>query len=120
MGDAEAKTLGTGYNEMASLVSELGGLQKLEELQQHKNEEIYNKVRNPFLLPTITPATISHSPSPFCLMQVIRMIEAYFGVEEETEMNLAPQMAGPNGTFSFGGPGVGGPPTGGFNFQQMH
>lgn len=49
------------------------------------------------------------------------MIETYFGVEDEAEMSLPQQAAGPNGTFSFGGPGgMGGAPSGGFNFQQMH
>lgn len=103
VGDREAKQIGSGYNEMAALVAELGGLQKLEELQNHKNEDIYNKV--------------------------VKMIEAYFGVEEEAEgaamggmgmggagMPGAPGAGGvggaaPNGTFSFDagvGGGVGG------------
>ena len=42
---------------MAALVSELGGLAKLEELQNHRSEELYNKS--------------------------LKLIETYFGVEEE-------------------------------------
>lgn len=67
------------------------------------------------------PALSDPLSSLFLLSQVVKMIETYFGVEDEAEMSLPQQAAGPNGTFSFGGPGgMGGAPSGGFNFQQMH
>lgn len=47
MGDRESKATGSGYNEMASAIAEVGGMVKLEELQQHKHEDIYNKVSHP-------------------------------------------------------------------------
>ena len=54
---------------MALFVSEAEGLNKIEDLQQHSNNDIYEKC--------------------------IKILETYFGVEEEEEMAaLAPQMEG--------------------------
>ena len=83
----------------SALVAELGGLQKLEELQNHKNEDIYNKV--------------------------VKMIETYFGVEEEGDgaamgtggFGGAGMPGGAaNGTFSFDAGVGGGAPGGQFSF----
>jgi importin subunit alpha-1 len=73
-GEEEAKATGT-QNQMAVFVSEAEGLNKIEDLQQHSNNDIYEKC--------------------------IKILETYFGVEEEEEMaNLAPQMEGDQ--FGFG------------------
>lgn len=55
MGDRESKATGSGYNEMASAIAEVGGMVKLEELQQHKHEDIYNKVRHSSLSSALPP-----------------------------------------------------------------
>jgi importin subunit alpha-1 len=74
IGDEEAR-LTNGQNQMAVYVSEAEGLNKIEDLQQHSNNAIYE--------------------------QAIRMLETYFGVEEEEEMAaIAPAMEGDQ--FGFG------------------
>mmetsp|Transcript_4872 Transcript_4872/g.7280 ORF Transcript_4872/g.7280 Transcript_4872/m.7280 type:complete len:561 (-) Transcript_4872:390-2072(-) len=78
-------------NSMAQVIAEADGLNKIEGLQQHETESIYNKS--------------------------VKILETYFGAEEEDEA-IAPQQA--DGQFAFGAPapGFGGPqpPGGGFNF----
>lgn len=88
VGDRDSKLTGSGFNEMASLVAEAGGLAKMEELQNHKQEDIYNRV--------------------------VKIIETYFGVEEEEDRALAPQTQ--NGTYAFGGNMGGVPPGGTYSF----
>lgn len=74
IGEEEAKATNT-QNQMAVYITEAEGLNKIEDLQAHSSAEIYEKV--------------------------IKILETYFGVEEEEEMaNLAPQMQGD--TFGFG------------------
>ena len=74
VGEEESKNTGQP-NSMAIFVSEAEGLNKIEDLQQHSNNDIYEKC--------------------------IKILETYFGVEEEEEMAaLAPQMEG--NTFGFG------------------
>lgn len=105
VGERENKMVGAEYNEMAALVAELGGLQKLEELQNHSSEQLYEKS--------------------------VSLIERFFGVEEEAvEGGVASQAPQPNGTFSFstgemgggagagGGMGGGSQPPGSFNFNM--
>jgi len=83
------KHFGNGANgtlpaslDVPQLMEECDGISKLEQLQEHENENIYNKA--------------------------VRLIEVYFsdddGAAAESE-NLAPQIAS-NGTFSFGFPGA--------------
>lgn len=86
VGAASAAQTG-GTNTMAVYVSEAEGLNKIEDLQQHANTEIYEKS--------------------------IKILETYFGIEEEEEMtNIAPSTE--DGQFGFG---MGGSqPQGGFNF----
>ena len=74
VGEEESKA--TGHpNQMAIFVSEAEGLNKIEDLQQHSNNDIYEKC--------------------------IKILESYFGVEEEEEMAaVAPTMEG--NTFGFG------------------
>ncbi|KAK4537424.1 hypothetical protein CDCA_CDCA12G3449 [Cyanidium caldarium] len=79
-------------NEYARLVEEADGLDKLEALQNHVNEEIYNKS--------------------------VHLIETYFGAEDEDEIQgVAPMAAGGGDGFGFGirdhgggGRGDGAPP----------
>ena len=73
-GDEESRQTGNP-NQMVMLISEAEGLSKIEELQQHSNNDIYEKS--------------------------IKMLETYFDIEEEGEIaNLAPQMDGDQ--FGFG------------------
>jgi HEAT repeat protein len=74
IGEEEAKQTGA-HNAMATYIAEAEGLTKIEELQQHSNNDIYEKC--------------------------IKILETYFGVEDEEEMaQMAPTMEGDH--FSFG------------------
>lgn len=93
VGDEDVRlSNGQSQNQMAIYISEAEGLNKIEDLQQHSNNDIYEKC--------------------------IKILETYFGVEEEEEMAaLAPQMEGdqfgfgmdqqqpPPGNFDFSGGG---------------
>jgi len=90
VGEEDARTTAS-QNQMAVYISEAEGLTKIEELQQHSNNDIYEKC--------------------------IKILETYFGVEEEEEMvGLAPteteagqfgfgmsDAAEPGGAFDFSG-----------------
>ena len=87
VGESESKKTGTGththntHNLMATYIAEAEGLTKIEELQQHENNEIYEKC--------------------------IKILDTYFGVEEEEEMamaGLAPEMAEGGNQFAFNAP----------------
>ncbi|XP_048468857.1 importin subunit alpha-7-like [Rhincodon typus] len=65
LGEQEAKQNGTGINPYCSLIEEAYGLDKIEFLQSHENQEIYQKAFD--------------------------LIEHYFGVEEE-DSSIAPQV----------------------------
>jgi len=85
VGDQAAKQTNEP-NVMASYINEADGLTKIENLQQHENEDIYGKA--------------------------VKILEQYFGVEEE-DTNLAP-VVDPNAQqFTFGAQA---PQQGGFNF----
>jgi HEAT repeat protein len=87
VGDAEMKATGASKNQMATWIEEAEGLDKIEELQSHDNDDIYNKV--------------------------VKIISEYFEGEEEDDGNVAPQIEG--NQFQFGAqqqPGGGGQ----FNF----
>ena len=76
VGEEDAKQSGA-HNQMATFVAEAEGLNKIEELQQHTNNDIYEKC--------------------------IKILETYFGVEDDEEMtNLAPTMDGEQFTFGMG------------------
>uniref|UniRef100_A0A8C9VTK1 Importin subunit alpha n=1 Tax=Scleropages formosus TaxID=113540 RepID=A0A8C9VTK1_SCLFO len=74
LGEQEAKQNGTGINPYCALIEEAYGLDKIEFLQSHENQEIYQKAFD--------------------------LIERYFGVEEE-DSNLAPQVDQNQGQFIF-------------------
>lgn len=74
VGQLDANATGA-HNIMATYIAEADGLNKIEELQHHSNNDIYEKA--------------------------IQILENYFGVEEEEEMaGLAPTMDGDVYTFS--------------------
>eukprot|EP00586_Coscinodiscus_wailesii_P000077 CAMPEP_0172478006 /NCGR_PEP_ID=MMETSP1066-20121228/1680_1 /TAXON_ID=671091 /ORGANISM="Coscinodiscus wailesii, Strain CCMP2513" /LENGTH=564 /DNA_ID=CAMNT_0013237173 /DNA_START=29 /DNA_END=1723 /DNA_ORIENTATION=- len=78
VGDQDAKVSGT-HNQMTTFIAEADGLVKIEELQQHNNNDIYEKS--------------------------IKILETYFGVEDEEEMPaLAPQMVEGGAQFAFAPP----------------
>ena len=90
VGEEEARRTNS-QNPMAVYVSEADGLNKIEELQQHSNNDIYEKC--------------------------IKILETYFGVEEEEEMTtIAPTYNMGGGQFHFG---MDQPPQpqGGFDFS---
>uniref|UniRef100_A0A673B1Y4 Importin subunit alpha n=1 Tax=Sphaeramia orbicularis TaxID=375764 RepID=A0A673B1Y4_9TELE len=74
LGEQEAKQNGTGINPYCALIEEAYGLDKIEFLQSHENQEIYQKAFD--------------------------LIEHYFGVEEE-DSSLAPQVDQSQGQFIF-------------------
>uniref|UniRef100_A0A3B3Z9E9 Importin subunit alpha n=1 Tax=Periophthalmus magnuspinnatus TaxID=409849 RepID=A0A3B3Z9E9_9GOBI len=74
LGEKEAKKNGSGINPYCALIEEAYGLDKIEFLQGHENQEIYQKAFD--------------------------LIERYFGVEEE-DSNLAPQVDQNQGQFLF-------------------
>jgi importin subunit alpha-6/7 len=89
VGDEDAKNTG-GQNPMAVFISEADGLNKIEELQQHSNNDIYERC--------------------------IKILETYFGVEDEEEMaEIAPSMQGDQ--FGFGMDQQGDSPGGAFDFS---
>eukprot|EP00557_Chaetoceros_sp_GSL56_P010238 CAMPEP_0176482474 /NCGR_PEP_ID=MMETSP0200_2-20121128/3394_1 /TAXON_ID=947934 /ORGANISM="Chaetoceros sp., Strain GSL56" /LENGTH=540 /DNA_ID=CAMNT_0017878791 /DNA_START=42 /DNA_END=1664 /DNA_ORIENTATION=- len=92
VGLADATAMGSPHNEMARHIAEADGLTKIEDLQQHSNNDIYEKC--------------------------IRILETYFGVDDEEEMPaLAPGMDG--NQFTFGAEDMeGSTPT--FNFGGGH
>mmetsp|Transcript_47674 Transcript_47674/g.132297 ORF Transcript_47674/g.132297 Transcript_47674/m.132297 type:complete len:240 (-) Transcript_47674:290-1009(-) len=87
VGDTESKQTGQP-NMMAIVINEADGLTKIENLQQHENEDIYGKT--------------------------IKILEQYFGVEEE-DTNVVPAVAPNAQQFGFGTQGQM-PQQGGFNF----
>ena len=62
----------TAYSD---LVDEAGGMELLEELQQHDSEKVYKKA--------------------------VAIIEKYFGGEEDEDENLVPNTTADGGAFSF-------------------
>ena len=72
-------------NVFAQYIDEAEGLEKIESLQNHTNNDIYDKA--------------------------MRLLETYFGLEDDDAQNLVPEVQG--NQFAFGG---GAAPSGGFNF----
>jgi len=76
-----------GINQYATFIEEAEGLDKIEQLQNHSNNEIYEKS--------------------------VKILETYFAAEEEDESSIAPGMDSSQQTFTFGGMNA---PQGGFKF----
>ncbi|CAM9855081.1 unnamed protein product [Ectocarpus fasciculatus] len=97
-GDTEAKAQGQEINQMATYIMECGGMERIEQLQMHDNNNIYNKA--------------------------LKLLERYFGVEDEEDNGIAPLEAEGAQQFAFGQPTQAGtdatfgaqPTQGGFNF----
>lgn len=70
-------------NKFAEIVEEFDGLDTLEELQRHENEEIYEKS--------------------------VKILQKHFDSEEDDGMGMAPEVDESNGQFSFGGFGEANP-----------
>jgi hypothetical protein len=77
-----------GDNKYAEWVEECGGLEHLDNLQKHDNEEIYEKA--------------------------VKILKTYFDGEEDEDTSLAPEMSGTQ--FAFGSKDA--MPTGGFTFTH--
>jgi len=67
---------GNGENAYADIVEECGGLDTLEELQRHENEEVYEKS--------------------------VKLLQDYFESEEDDGMGMAPEVDASTNQFSFG------------------
>lgn len=75
-GDLEAQSNGSGQNMMATYIDEADGITKIQNLQYHENEDIYEKS--------------------------VHMVETFFGVDEEEDQDIAP-TADPNAfQYQFG------------------
>jgi importin subunit alpha-1 len=75
-----------GQNPYAQAVEDAEGLDKIEMLQEHQNEDLYEKA--------------------------VQILEQFFDVEEGEDQNLAPALDMAQGTYAFGAPQ---PQAGGFN-----
>jgi importin subunit alpha-1 len=80
-----------GVNPYAALIDEAEGVDKIEELQNHSNEDIYEKA--------------------------VSILENYFDVEDGEVENLAPSQTS-SMTYAFGGGGVQEASTSRFNFTM--
>jgi hypothetical protein len=90
--DAETEA---GENKYTVKVEECGGLDTLEHLQRHGNDDVYDKA--------------------------VKMIQLYFGEAAEGDSDMEPQVSAESGQFSFGskpGGGSGSTPGGGFDFNS--
>ncbi|XP_047321576.1 importin subunit alpha-1-like [Impatiens glandulifera] len=94
VGEAE-KNLGlTGDNNLyAQMIEDADGLEKIENLQSHDNNDIYEKA--------------------------VKILETYWAEDDDDEEIMPPGIAsqGGEGGFQFGGNGQFPVPTGGFNFN---
>eukprot|EP00937_MAST-01D_sp_MAST-1D-sp2_P002669 g2669.t1 len=78
------------HADIAQLIDEAEGLDKIEELQHHANQQVYEKA--------------------------VHLIEQYFGAEDDEEnQNIQPGMA-EDGSFAFGAAKGTAAPAGGFSF----
>lgn len=92
VGETEKEMAGpTGQNPYVQLIDEAEGVDKIEELQNHSNEDIYEKA--------------------------VALLEQYFDVEDGEVENLAPAVDSSAGVYAFGaGPTA---PSGGFDFGMQ-
>jgi len=87
VGEKDSKSNNTGVNQYATFIEEADGLAKIEELQNHTNNDIYEKA--------------------------VKILEVYFAAEEE-EPSIAPGIDQNQQTYQFGGATPA--PQGGFKF----
>lgn len=86
VGQKEKDTSGAEFNDYSRAIEAVGGLDKIEALQQHSNQEVYEKA--------------------------IRILEVFFMADEEEDIDgVVPENTGAQ--FGFGGVQT---PDGGFNF----
>eukprot|EP00798_Chlamydomonas_sp_ICE-L_P031487 gene31487-6673_t len=79
VGDQMKKLPGSGgVNPYAQQIEDAEGLDKIESLQDHPNEDLYEKA--------------------------VHLLETYFDVDEGEDQNLAPQMDEGGGQYAFGAP----------------
>lgn len=91
MGEAEKALGNTGdTNYFAQLIDDAEGLEKIENLQNHDNNEIYEKA--------------------------VKLLETYWLEEEDGETQQPPGVDGSQAGFQFGG-NQASVPSGGFNFS---
>ena len=92
VGESDKEIAGpTGVNQYAQAIEEAEGVDKIEDLQEHTNEDIYDKS--------------------------VQILEEFFEVEEQEVENLAPQIDSTAGTYAFSAPQPGaGAHTGAFQF----
>lgn len=92
VGEVEKELQGAnGVNPYAQLIDEAEGLDRIEHLQNHAHEEIYEKA--------------------------VSILENFFDVEDGEVENLAPQIVAGQGTYAFGAnQGQQGNQGGAFNF----
>lgn len=77
VGEVEKELQGlNGVNPYAQQIDEADGLDRIEHLQNHAHENIYEKA--------------------------VSILETYFDVEDGEVENLAPQMDAQQGTYAFG------------------
>lgn len=87
VGQKEKDASGAEYNEYSQTIEAVGGLDKIEQLQQHSNQDVYEKA--------------------------VRILEVFFVIDEEEEIDgVVPENSG--NQFGFG---VAAMPDGGFNFD---
>ena len=87
LGEEDKEKSGAEMNDFSRLVEEADGMEKLETLQSHANDEIYQRA--------------------------VKILESYFGLEDEEVQGIQPQVAEDGSAFQFGGQGAGAP-EGGF------
>ena len=91
VGKDTADQQGSDENPYCTALEEMEGLEKLEELQSHANDEIYQKA--------------------------IHILENYFGDDEDDDVeNIEPEVAADASAYTFGAPTTAGGFGGGFNF----
>lgn len=165
VGDTEAKAHGQEMNQMATYIMECGGMERIEHLQMHDNNNIYTKVqprrvdkRSNLPSPIIHFPVLVFGPESeatlactlvtngemfkrplldlmaqlsstlrllLSVSQALKLLERYFGVDDDEDNGIAPVATEDAQQFAFGalpqppqgGDGFGAAPSGqGFNF----
>lgn len=90
VGERDRDAMTGEYNEYSRIVEACGGLDKIEALQQHPNQGVYDRA--------------------------VQILEVFFNADEEELDEMVPQ--GEDNQMIFGMGGSEGPPNGGFNFDM--